>query len=63
LASEKDPFDPMEKSLKIVGSQIDSVHTHDFVLQQDYPLSKELLALSHVWKDEFQSDSFVVASK
>gem|GEM_PF-1384742 len=50
LASKKDPFDPMEKALIATGKHIDPEHIHDFTLIQEYPLTKELLALSHVWK-------------
>lgn len=50
LASKKDPFDPMEKALEKLGHKIDSEHIHDFTLIQEYPLTKDLLALSHVWK-------------
>jgi len=50
LASKKDPFDPMEKALILVWKNIDSEHIHDFTLIQEYPLTKDLLALSHIWK-------------
>lgn len=51
LASKKDPFDPMEKALELTGKNIDAEHIHDFTLIQEYPLTKELLALSHVRKE------------
>jgi Ca2+-transporting ATPase len=53
LASKKDPFDPMEKALRELGTRAlaDTEHLHDdWILVQEYPLSEELLALSHVWK-------------
>jgi P-type Ca2+ transporter type 2C len=53
LASQKDPFDPMEKAFKQVGDQY-LTHTehlhHDWRLLKAYPLSPELLATSHVWR-------------
>lgn len=52
LASQKTPFDPMEKSLINLWPHIDSESIHDFTLIQEYPLTKELLALSHIWKDK-----------
>jgi len=41
----------MEKALILLGHNIDSEHIHDFTLIQEYPLTKDLLALSHVWED------------
>lgn len=61
LASKKDPFDPMEKALILTGKNIDADHIHDFTLIQEYPLTKELLALSHVWKQ--QDGQLSIASK
>jgi len=52
LASKKDPFDPMEKALNELGKKIlyNTEHIHKkWVLEKEYPLSRELLALSHVW--------------
>ncbi len=53
LASKKDPFDPMEKALEELGRRTlyNTEHIHlDWPLIEEYPLSKEILALSHVWK-------------
>jgi Ca2+-transporting ATPase len=55
LASKTDPFDPMEKALKALGEQKleGTEHIHDnWEIVQEYALSRELLALSHVWKSE-----------
>ncbi|MCE5186513.1 MAG: cation-translocating P-type ATPase [Planctomycetaceae bacterium] len=64
LASKKDPFDPMEKALRELGVKTleHTEHLHDrWDLVEEYPLSRELQALSHVWKgDEGQ---YTVASK
>lgn len=65
LASQKDPFDPIEKELSGVGDLYlqNTHHLHkDWDLFKEYPLSKELLALSHAWKVEDKKD-FVIASK
>lgn len=62
LASKKDPFDPMEKALIALWHNIDTDHIHDFTLIQEYPLTKELLALSHVWK-ETKNGHLIMASK
>jgi P-type Ca2+ transporter type 2C len=53
LASQKDPFDPMEKAFKQVGDRYltHTEHLHnDWMLLKAYPLSPELLAMSHVWQ-------------
>ncbi len=65
LASKKDPFDPMEKALLKLG--VDKLsrteHLHDnWSLVHEYPLSQELLALSHVWKSPDGKD-FVISAK
>ncbi|MFA5104404.1 MAG: cation-translocating P-type ATPase [Candidatus Margulisiibacteriota bacterium] len=52
LASKKDPFDPMDKALKELGLKTlyDTEHLHNWPMVEEYPLSRELLALSHVWE-------------
>ena len=65
LASQSDPFDPMEKALRELGSRhlSDTEHLHDdWRLVQEYPLSRELLAMSRVWKSPDNHD-YVIASK
>ncbi len=65
LASKRDPFDPMEKALKQLGDQklSDTEHLHfDWTLVQEYPLSHNLLALSHVWQAKGSSE-YVIAAK
>jgi P-type Ca2+ transporter type 2C len=52
LASQRDPFDPMEKAFKALGEQrlSGTEHLHpSWTLVRQYPLSDQLLALSHVW--------------
>ena len=65
LASQRDPFDPMEKAILQVGDQhlAQTEHLHnDWGLVQEYPLSKKLLALSHVWQSPDGND-YVIAAK
>jgi len=53
LASQRDPFDPMEKAIHQLGDRYlaQTEHLHqDWTLVHEYTLSKKLLALSHVWK-------------
>jgi len=65
LASRPEPFDPMEKAL--VGLRdtalkgTDHVHA-DWKLVYEYPLSRELLAMSHVWGSPDGAD-YVIAAK
>ena len=65
LASQRDPFDPMEKAIHEVGQRwlAQTEHLHDnWELVREYPLSRELLALSHVWKSR-TGDAYVIATK
>ena len=65
LASQRDPFDPMEAAFKQFGEEhlSNTEHLHnDWSLVQEYPLSRELLALSHVWEAP-QGGEYVVAAK
>ncbi|MBN3927667.1 cation-translocating P-type ATPase [Nostoc sp. NMS4] len=53
LASQRDPFDPMEKAFKELGDRYlaHTEHLHDdWILLREYPLSPQLLAMSHVWQ-------------
>ncbi len=65
LASQKNPFDPLEKAIKNLGKQtlIKTKHLHaNWQLVHEYPLSKKLLALSHVWKSSNDKD-YIIAAK
>jgi Ca2+-transporting ATPase len=65
LASPVDPFDPMEITLREAGrkSLSNTEHLHDnWTLVQEYPLSKQLLAMSRVWKSP-DSTQYVIAAK
>ncbi len=66
LASQEKPFDPLEKSIiklhqkhsiKQAGSQ-----RSDWELVHEYPLSHELLSITHVWRRPGQ-DKYLVAAK
>jgi len=53
LASQRNPCDPMEKAFKNLGERFlaNTEHIHnDWQLLQEYPLSPELLATTHVWR-------------
>jgi Ca2+-transporting ATPase len=65
LASQIDPFDPMEKAFKELGQYClsNTEHIHrDWKLEKEYPLSKELLAMSRVWRSP-SGKEYVIASK
>ena len=54
LASQVNPFDPMEKAIIDIGEQFlkNSEHVHtDWVMEKEYPLSKDLLAMSRVFSN------------
>ncbi|MBU4139448.1 MAG: HAD-IC family P-type ATPase, partial [Euryarchaeota archaeon] len=65
LASQKDPFDPVEKEIKNGTEKFlgNTEHVHqNWELVQEYPLSKNLLALSNVW-ESFDKRRHVIAAK
>jgi Ca2+-transporting ATPase len=65
LASQIDPFDPMEKAIKELGEVYlrDTEHVHhDWTLVHEYPLSKTLLSLSRVWTSPDRAH-FIIAAK
>jgi len=65
LASQRDPFDPIEKAMKRLGERklFATEHLHDdWVLERQYPLSKKLLALSHVWRSP-DGANYLIAAK
>lgn len=65
LASETDPFDPMEQAFHHLGQHFlgDTEHLHhDWSLVHEYGLTPQLRAMSHVWK-AVGSELHVVAAK
>jgi Ca2+-transporting ATPase len=65
LASVSDPFDPMEKAFHRLGQHFlkGTEHLHrDWTLMQQYGLTPELRAMSHVWK-AVDGQANVVAAK
>jgi Ca2+-transporting ATPase len=64
LASRKDPFDPMERAFKELGERqlLGTEHLHDdWELVREFPLSRELLAVVHVWRAPDRSGAVVAA--
>ncbi len=65
LASPVHTFDPMDRAFRQLAERTlaESVHDHtEWELTREYPLSSQLLALTHVW--DAQDDShFIVAAK
>ncbi|MFC1642790.1 cation-translocating P-type ATPase [Myxococcota bacterium] len=65
LASKRDPFDPMERALHVAGDRLinDTEHLHPaWAMAKEYPLTPELLAVSHAWRTGTE-DEVVVAAK
>jgi Ca2+-transporting ATPase len=65
LASPTDPFDPMEKAMKELGTRtlLNTEHLHEnWTFLREYPLSEKLLAMSRVWQSPDGQD-FVIAAK
>jgi Ca2+-transporting ATPase len=65
LASPVDPFDPMDKAFRVVGDRYlegtGRLHP-DWELVREYPLTENLLAMSHVWRAP-EGGPYVVAAK
>jgi Ca2+-transporting ATPase len=62
LASQIDPFDPMERALRDLGRHAPE-HLHEnWALVQEYPLSQHLLTMSRVWRSP-DSRNYVIAAK
>jgi len=65
LASQRDPFDPMEIAIKNFGEYYlkDTEHLHQsWFLVQQYPLSQKLLTISQVWQSK-KNKHYVIAAK
>ncbi|OPY50840.1 MAG: putative copper-exporting P-type ATPase A [Methanosaeta sp. PtaU1.Bin060] len=65
LASQIDPFDPMEKAFKKLGDEYlaRTEHIHrDWELVKEYPLSRKLLTMSRVWRSQSRRE-YVIAAK
>src|SRR5579859_81221 len=65
LAGRRDPFDPMEQAINKVTSRMlgGTEHVHlDWELVDEYPLSREQLAMSRVWQSPDQRN-YVIAAK
>jgi Ca2+-transporting ATPase len=65
LASQTNPFDPMEKALKNLGDHYQTMTEHlhnDWGFMREYPLSRKLMALSRVWKSP-NGEDYIIAAK
>ncbi len=65
LASQRDPFDPMEMAIRESGLRLlaNTEHLHsNWRLVNEYPLSRELLAMSRVWQSPDQVQ-YIIAAK
>ena len=64
LASQTDPFDPMEKAIKLLGERklVETEHLHtDWELIKEFPLSKELLAMSRAFRQPGAEERVIAA--
>jgi len=64
LASHRRAFDPMETAIGEAGQQLlaGTEHLHgDWTLVDDYPLSREMLAMSRVWQSPDQQARMIAA--
>lgn len=64
LSSQANPFDPMEKAIINIGDKFlqNSEHIHsDWVMEKEYSLSKELLAMSRVFSNTGTKEQVIAA--
>ena len=64
LSSQANPFDPMEKAIINIGDQFlqNSEHIHnDWIMEKEYPLSKDLLAMSRVFSNTGTKEQVIAA--
>jgi Ca2+-transporting ATPase len=64
LSSQTNPFDPMEKAILQMSERYlrDTEHIHaDWVMLKEYPLSKDLLAMSRVFKQAGSEEKTIAA--
>ncbi|MGV8152268.1 MAG: cation-translocating P-type ATPase [Candidatus Nanoarchaeia archaeon] len=61
LASQKEPFDPMEKALLELSETNKKFIHSSWNLMHEYPLSDKLLAISHVWSKPNDKEHIVAA--
>jgi len=65
LASQQSPFDPMERAINALARHLlaGTEHLHEtWRLEREYPLSRHLLAMSHVWSAR-RGEGWVIAAK
>ena len=65
LASPVDPFDPMDKAFRELGERMLPEIAQDhrqWELVHEYPLSPDLMALSHVWR-RAAGEQLIIAAK
>jgi len=65
LASQPDPFDPMDRAIRTLGDQAlrGTEHLHaTWSVVREYPLAKSLLAISEVWSSP-DNAQLVIATK
>ncbi|GGC64053.1 cation-translocating P-type ATPase [Undibacterium terreum] len=64
LASHRRVFDPMEAAIGQAGAHLlaNTEHLHpDWVLIDDYPLSRQMLAMSRVWQSPDRTEYLIAA--
>ena len=64
LSSQTNPFDPMERAIIHIGDRYlqktEHIHT-DWIMEKEYPLSKELLAMSRVFSSAGNVEKVIAA--
>jgi len=64
LSSQANPFDPMERAIINTGDQflVNTEHIHtDWAMEKEYPLSRDLLAMSRVFSNTGSKEKVIAA--
>jgi Ca2+-transporting ATPase len=62
LSSQVNPYDPMERAIINIGDRflLNSEHIHaDWVMEKEYPLSKDLLAMSRAFSNKATNEKVI----
>ena len=63
LASQEQPFDPMERAIHAVAAELGAEPAGGRVLAREYPLTPERLMMTRVWQDVARGGEYIVAAK
>lgn len=63
MATHPDPFDPTDKAFISAAQKLKLPYDKDLEFVCEYPLTRDLFAMSCVWKSKFKNKDYIVACK